>query len=30
MALFSVATGLRQANVEYLEWQYVDLDRMQL
>jgi len=30
MALFSVATGLRQANVKNLEWQYVDLDRMHL
>jgi Phage integrase family len=30
MALFSVATGLRQANVKDLEWQYVDLDRMHL
>ena len=27
MAVFSVATGLRQANVKGLEWQYVDLDR---
>ena len=26
MAVFSVATGLRQANVKGLEWQYVDLD----
>jgi len=30
MALFSVATGLRQANVKNLEWQYVDIDRMHL
>jgi len=30
MAVFSVATGLRQANVNNLEWQYVDLDRMHL
>ncbi len=30
MALFSVATGLRQAKVKDLEWQYVDLDRMHL
>ena len=27
MAVFSVATGLRQANVKGLEWQYVDLGR---
>ena len=27
MAVFSVATGLRQANVKGLEWQYVDLER---
>jgi integrase len=27
MALFSVATGLRQANVKGLEWSFVDLDR---
>jgi integrase len=27
MALFAVATGLRQANVTGLEWRYVDLDR---
>jgi integrase len=27
MAVFAVATGLRQANVKGLEWQYVDLDR---
>lgn len=27
MAVFSVATGLRQGNVKGLEWQYVDLDR---
>jgi integrase len=27
MARFSVATGLRQANVTGLEWQYVDLER---
>jgi integrase len=27
MARFSVATGLRQANVKGLEWQYVDLGR---
>jgi len=27
MALFSVATGLRQANVKGLEWKYVDLER---
>ena len=27
MELFSVATGLRQANVKGLEWQYVDLER---
>lgn len=26
MAVFSVATGLRQANVKGLEWQYVNLD----
>lgn len=30
MALFSAATGLRQANVKNLEWQYVDLDRLHL
>ena len=30
MAVFSVATGLRQANVKNLEWQYVDLNRMHL
>ena len=30
MALFSVPTGLRQANVKDLEWQYVDIDRMHL
>lgn len=27
MAVFAVATGLRQANVKELEWQYVDLER---
>jgi integrase len=27
MAVFSVATGLRQANVKGLQWQYVDLGR---
>jgi integrase len=27
MAVFSVATGLRQANVKGLEWSYVDLER---
>lgn len=27
MAVFAVATGLRQGNVKRLEWQYVDLDR---
>ncbi|MDE2148158.1 MAG: site-specific integrase, partial [Burkholderiales bacterium] len=27
MAVFAVATGLRQANVKGLEWQYVDLGR---
>lgn len=27
MAVFSVATGLRQGNVKGLEWQYVDLER---
>ncbi|RTL28980.1 MAG: site-specific integrase [Burkholderiales bacterium] len=27
MAMFSVATGLRQANVKGLEWQYVNLQR---
>ena len=27
MALFAVATGLRQANVKGLQWQYVDLQR---
>jgi integrase len=27
MAVFSVATGLRQANVKGLEWRYVDLER---
>lgn len=27
MAVFAVATGLRQANVKGLEWQHVDLDR---
>jgi integrase len=27
MALFSVAAGLRQANVKGLEWKYVDLER---
>jgi integrase len=27
MAAFAVATGLRQANVKGLEWQYVDLER---
>jgi integrase len=27
MAVFSVATGLRQANVKGLDWQYVDLGR---
>jgi integrase len=27
MAMFSVATGLRQANVKGLSWQYVDLER---
>lgn len=27
MAVFSVATGLRQGNVKGLEWQHVDLDR---
>jgi integrase len=27
MAVFSVATGLRQGNVKRLEWRYVDLDR---
>lgn len=27
MALFSVATGLRQGNVRLLEWQQVDLER---
>jgi integrase len=27
MAVFSVATGLRQANVKELEWKYVDLSR---
>lgn len=27
MAVFSVATGLRQANVKGLEWHYVDLER---
>ncbi len=27
MAVFAVATGLRQANVKELEWQYVDLGR---
>lgn len=27
MAVLSVATGLRQANVKGLEWQYVDLER---
>lgn len=27
MAVFSIATGLRQANVKGLEWQYVDLER---
>lgn len=30
MAAFSVATGLRQANVKGLEWRYVDLDRRHL
>lgn len=28
MAVFAVATGLRQANVKGLEWKYVDLERM--
>lgn len=27
MAVFSVATGLRQGNVKGLEWRYVDLER---
>jgi integrase len=27
MTLFAVATGLRQANVKGLQWQYVDLER---
>lgn len=27
MAMFSVASGLRQANVKGLEWQYVNLQR---
>ena len=27
MAIFAVATGLRQANVRDLQWQYVDIDR---
>jgi integrase len=27
MAVFSVATGLRQGNVKGLDWQYVDLER---
>ena len=27
MAMFSVATGLRQANVKGLSWQYVDMER---
>lgn len=27
MAVFAVATGLRQGNVKGLEWQYVDIDR---
>jgi len=27
MAVFAVATGLRQGNVKRLEWQYVDLER---
>lgn len=27
MAVFAVATGLRQANVKGLEWRYVDLER---
>lgn len=30
MAVFSVATGLRQANVKGLEWRYVDLERRHL
>lgn len=30
MAVFSVATGLRQANVKGLEWQYVDLEQRHL
>ena len=27
MAIFSITTGLRQANVKGLEWQYVDIER---
>ena len=27
MAVFAVATGLRQGNVKGLEWEYVDIDR---
>ncbi|MGL6111867.1 MAG: tyrosine-type recombinase/integrase, partial [Rubrivivax sp.] len=27
MAVFAVATGLRQANVKELEWAYVSMDR---
>lgn len=30
MAMFAVATGLRQANVKRLQWQYVDLERQHL
>jgi integrase len=30
MALFAVATGLRQANVKGLQWKYVDFERRHL